>query len=66
MIDFRYHVVSILAVFLALALGLFLGGTTLQGYVFQDVKKHLTNAQNHITDLENTVDQQKSELDQSR
>jgi len=66
MIDFRYHVVSIIAVFLALALGLFLGGTTLQGYVFQDVKKHLTNAQNHVTSLENTVDQQKSQLDQDR
>jgi hypothetical protein len=30
MIDFRYHIVSIVAVFLALALGLFLGSTTLQ------------------------------------
>ena len=38
MIDFRYHVVSIVAVFLALALGLFLGSTTLQGRVFNDLK----------------------------
>ena len=38
MIDFRYHVVSIIAVFLALALGLFLGSTTLQGRVFDDLK----------------------------
>ena len=38
MIDFRYHVVSIVAVFLALALGLFLGSTTLQGRVFDDLK----------------------------
>jgi len=37
-IDFRYHVVSIVAVFLALALGLFLGSTTLQGRVFDDLK----------------------------
>lgn len=33
MIDFRYHVVSIVAVFLALALGLFVGSTTLQSTV---------------------------------
>jgi hypothetical protein len=38
MIDFRYHVVSIVAVLLALALGLFLGSTTLQGRVFDDLK----------------------------
>lgn len=38
MIDFRYHVVSIVAVILALALGLFLGSTTLQGRVFDDLK----------------------------
>jgi hypothetical protein len=33
LIDFRYHIVSIVAVFLALALGLFLGSTTLQSSV---------------------------------
>ena len=33
MIDFRYHLVSIVAVFLALSLGLLLGSTTLQPYV---------------------------------
>jgi hypothetical protein len=32
-IDFRYHVVSIVAVFLALALGLFIGSTSLRGPV---------------------------------
>jgi Copper transport outer membrane protein, MctB len=32
-IDFRYHIVSLIAVFLALALGLFLGSTTLQSTV---------------------------------
>lgn len=33
MIDFRYHVVSIVAVFLALGLGLFIGSTSLRGKV---------------------------------
>jgi hypothetical protein len=50
MIDFRYHVVSIVAVLLALALGLFLGSTTLQGRVFDDLKGRAdqVNAQNGI------------------
>jgi hypothetical protein len=48
MIDFRYHVVSIVAVLLALALGLFLGSTTLQGRVFDDLKgrANAVNAEN--------------------
>lgn len=37
MIDFRYHIVSLVAVFLALALGLFLGSTTLQGTVLNGI-----------------------------
>jgi hypothetical protein len=36
-IDFRYHVVSIVAVFLALALGLFIGGTSLRGTFANDI-----------------------------
>ena len=40
MIDFRYHVVSIVAVFLALALGLFLGSTTLQDAVVHSLKNN--------------------------
>lgn len=37
MIDFRYHVVSIVAVFLALALGLVLGSTALRGPVLNNL-----------------------------
>jgi hypothetical protein len=49
-IDFRYHVVSLVAVLLALALGLFLGSTTLQGRVFDDLKgrANAVNQQNHV------------------
>jgi len=36
-IDFRYHVVSIIAVFLALALGLFVGSTSLQDAVVHTI-----------------------------
>lgn len=39
MIDFRYHIVSLIAVFLALALGLFVGSTTLQSTVTNNLRK---------------------------
>ena len=38
MIDFRYHVVSLVAVFLALALGVLLGTTQLSGVVSDDLR----------------------------
>jgi hypothetical protein len=53
-IDFRYHVVSLVAVLLALALGLFLGSTTLQGRVFDDLKGRAdsVNQQNHLLETQ--------------
>ena len=39
MIDFRYHLVSIVAVFLALAIGLVVGSTALQGNVVTALNK---------------------------
>jgi hypothetical protein len=50
-IDFRYHLVSIVAVFLALAIGIVLGSTELQG--------------NTIDVLRTSSNQLKNELDQS-
>ena len=35
MIDFRYHLVSIVAIFLALAVGLLLGSTVLRPYALK-------------------------------
>jgi hypothetical protein len=55
MIDFRYHIVSIIAVFLALALGLFLGSTTLQSTVTDNLhkqEKHVVS-ENHTLTTEN-------------
>lgn len=43
MIDFRYHLVSIVAVFLALAIGIVLGSTELQGHTI-DVLQSSSNA----------------------
>ena len=39
MVDFRYHLVSIIAVFLALAIGIVVGTTALNGYVVDDLRK---------------------------
>jgi copper transport outer membrane protein MctB len=49
MIDFRYHLVSIVAVFLALAIGIVLGSTELQGHtldVLQSTSNSLRNQLN--------------------
>ena len=52
MIDFRYHLVSIVAVFLALAIGIVLGATELQGHTIDalnatsnQLRSELSNAQ---------------------
>src|SRR5687768_80757 len=39
MIDFRYHVVSIIAVFLALGTGIVLGSTALDRPIIEDLKR---------------------------
>lgn len=62
MIDFRYHVVSLVAVFLALALGLFLGSTTLQSAVTRNLHSQANRviASNHKLTADN--DQFKAQL----
>jgi hypothetical protein len=50
-IDFRYHLVSIVAVFLALAIGIVLGSTELQGHtidVLRSSSSSLTNQLNQV------------------
>ena len=58
MIDFRYHLVSIIAVFLALAIGIVVGSTALQGGT-EDTLRHLVNA---VTQHNDTLEQQNSLL----
>src|SRR6202044_2728412 len=53
-IDFRYHLVSIVAVFLALAIGIVLGSTELQGNTI-DVLRSSSNS------LKNQLDQTQAE-----
>ena len=48
MIDFRYHVVSIVAVFLALAIGIVLGSTELQGTTYNVLNRTTGKLQNEL------------------
>ncbi|HVV76903.1 MAG TPA: copper transporter [Mycobacteriales bacterium] len=66
MIDFRYHIVSLVAVFLALALGLFLGSTTLQSTVTHNLRQQADSviARNHT--LQSANDQANAELKQAQ
>jgi hypothetical protein len=63
MISFRYHLVSIIAVFLALALGIVVGTTALNGPITTDLRKQVnslksdrSNLAGQIKDLQGQVD----------
>ncbi len=60
MIDFRYHLVSIVAVFLALAVGIVLGSTELRGAAFTalDRTSSALSAKLNAADAENSALQQ--------
>jgi hypothetical protein len=55
MISFRYHVVSIIAVFLALALGIVVGTTALNGPITKDLRHQVDSLKNDRNSLSNQV-----------
>jgi hypothetical protein len=55
-IDFRYHLVSIVAVFLALAIGIVLGSTELQGPAFSLLDKTTSKLQSELGQVSNQRD----------
>jgi Copper transport outer membrane protein, MctB len=57
MIDFRYHLVSIVAIFLALAVGLLLGSTVLRPYALKGLQAVSKGQQHEIGSLLQTRDQ---------
>jgi hypothetical protein len=61
-IDFRYHIVSLVAVFLALALGLFLGSTSLQSTVTHTLRQQANRVTADNQSLENQKDALNDEL----
>ena len=56
MISFRYHLVSIIAVFLALALGILVGTTGLNGAILSDLKKQVKSLRGETASLRTSND----------
>jgi hypothetical protein len=54
-ISFRYHIVSIIAVFLALALGIVVGTTALNGPITTDLRKQVNTLKNDRSSLAGQV-----------
>jgi hypothetical protein len=56
LISFRYHLVSIIAVFLALALGILVGTTGLNGAILSDLKKQVKSLRGETQSLRTSND----------
>ncbi|MEO6886293.1 MAG: copper transporter [Jatrophihabitantaceae bacterium] len=62
MISFRYHIVSIVAVFLALALGVVVGTTVLNGPVTNDLRKQVSGLNTDKSNLSGQVNDLQSQV----
>ena len=62
MVDFKYHVVSIVAVFLALAVGIVLGTNVLSGDVLQNLKTQTNDLRKEAQDLRAQMAQQQKQI----
>jgi hypothetical protein len=62
-ISFRYHLVSIIAVFLALALGIVVGTTLLNGPVTNNLRDQVNSLKKQRTDLDNRLKQLQAQVD---
>ncbi|WP_369141177.1 copper transporter [Modestobacter versicolor] len=63
MIDFRYHLVSLIAVFLAVALGIVIGTTQLNGPLTDNLQGQVTALQEDKRSLEDQTQQLQTQLD---
>ena len=63
MIDFRYHLVSLIAVFLAVALGIVIGTTQLNGPLTDNLQAQVSDLQSDKRDLEDQTQQLQTQLD---
>lgn len=62
MINFRYHVVSLTAVFLALAIGLVVGTAALNGPLVDDLNDRVNGLSNHNNQLREQIDNLEKEV----
>ena len=63
MIDFRYHLVSLIAVFLAVALGIVIGTTQLNGPLTDNLQDQVSGLQQDKRQLEDQTRQLQAQLD---
>ncbi|WP_222269495.1 copper transporter [Modestobacter marinus] len=64
MIDFRYHLVSLIAVFLAVALGIVIGTTQLNGPVLDNLQGQVSDLQADKRDLEDQTQVLQAQIDE--
>ncbi len=64
MIDFRYHVVSIVAIFLALTVGLVIGASILSKGVADSLRSDLSKSNNQIKSQQQQINELKTQADQ--
>ena len=62
MIDFKYHLVSIIAVFLALAVGIVLGTAALNGPIQTNLNNNLSRVTSEKRGLESDVSELRAQL----
>ena len=62
MVDFRYHLVSIIAVFLALAVGIVVGTAALNGPIVDSLRGNINRLSDDKRDLEQDVRQMQAEV----
>ena len=65
MIDFRYHLVSLIAVFLAVALGIIIGTTQLNEPILTDIRSQVTALEQDKRELEDQTQQLQAQVDTS-
>jgi hypothetical protein len=63
MINFRFHIISLVAVFLALALGIFLGSAVGEPTIVNELRDQIDNARDRARDLNDENDALQSEVD---
>ncbi|MCO8271491.1 copper transporter [Actinoplanes sp. TRM 88003] len=66
MINFRYHVVSLTAVFLALAIGLVVGTAALNGPVADNLKSQITALNKDLGNKRDEINQYREEINRSQ
>ena len=63
MIDFRYHLVSLIAVFLAVALGIIIGTTALNEPILADIEGQVADLEQDKRSLEDQTQQLQAQVD---